>query len=448
MVVSRADEAFFRGLIDGEPPVESRDSHTRLKNAYNTIKEELVDSVLLGTESDRDKLNALSRLYEIITNKCIVIHIVSQSHQEAYRLFAVLNDRGRSLTDGDLLRAKTLELLEHDSAAQSRVEDLWDGILDGKPEDIEKFLKAYFPSITGRRAASKDLYDSYQNEFIEGKSILEIERFVGHLSSSKPSFDKIRQGTWPFEGSESWHSDRLFRLITILRHEAAHPLLLSAYDLGENKFAQIVSMIERFVFRYITIVRAHPGPIYVPYYSEAKAIRDDVTRYSISTLKGKLSGLLNSRANDTLFESNLLAKLEYSDNNARNREIRHFLSTLDSYNSWYRRGAAGSPTPEVMTVYKVKDTTLEHVYPQNPDPAKWVDLALSDVTNSLGNLAVMAAGDNSAAGNDDFAAKKIEYNASSLSITRALNDHADWTYNEYEDRVNELVTMAKAIFRM
>lgn len=449
LVVSRADNPFFRGLLDGSSPVPSRDSHHRLQYAYDVIKEELVDAVLQNAGmSELQKRDSLRQVYDIFLNKCIVIHIVSQSHQEAYRLFTVLNDRGRSLTDGDLLRAKTLELLEADPAAQLRVENLWDGILDGAPEEIDKFLKAYYPSVTGRRAAAKDLLDSYMNQFIEGKSIQELEGFVNNLSISKPRFDMIRMGKWPFRALDDWHTDRLDRLVTTLRHEAAHPLLLSAYALGEAEFTKVVSMLERFVFRYITIVSAHAGPLIQPYYSEAKAIHDNPASYSVSTLKSKLSALLNSRAGDTLFESNLVAKLEYSDNNAKNREIRHFFTTLESYCSWYRRGATGSPCPEVMTIYKVKDTTLEHVYPQTPDPTKWIDSTLADSTNSLGNLAVMSSGDNSAAGNDDFTTKKIEYRASSLAMTRALNDFTTWSLPENHARTGELVAMAKAVFRM
>ena len=58
------------------------------------------------------------------------------------------------------------------------------------------------------------------------------------LHQDKPVFDAIRQGEWPFSNNptaNAWERDRLNRLVNVLRHEAAHPLLLSAVKLWEKK---------------------------------------------------------------------------------------------------------------------------------------------------------------------------------------------------------------------
>jgi hypothetical protein len=39
--------------------------------------------------------------------------MASDKKEEAFRLFQVINDRGTNLTDGGLLRAKTLDILEN-----------------------------------------------------------------------------------------------------------------------------------------------------------------------------------------------------------------------------------------------------------------------------------------------------------------------------------------------
>ena len=62
-----------------------------------------------------------------------------------------MNDRGAGLTEGDLLKSKTLEVLEkHFSIKQSTVQDAWDEILQDEPKQIEQFLR--YPSVVAELA--------------------------------------------------------------------------------------------------------------------------------------------------------------------------------------------------------------------------------------------------------------------------------------------------------
>lgn len=452
LVLSRADEQFFRDLICNGDVEPSRESHRRLQNALTLLSKGLVKPIIDSDAQLRDKQESLIGLYRTISERCIVIHIVSQSRQEAYRLFSVLNDRGRTLSDGDLLRAKTLELLEYDTAEQGNVERLWDGILDVTADETDKYLKAYYPSTIGKRAPSKNLFDAYQEEFLNDKLPQASKDLVFGLAADKPTFFAIRQGEWPFpSGRDSiataWDRDRLHRLVNILRHEAAHPLLLSAAKLGERSFIEVVNLVERFVFRYITIVGAHPGPLYVPYNEEAKEMRLKLSNYNTESLRRRLVDLQTTRANDATFQSNLLAKLEFSDNNARNREIRHFLTTLESYRTWYERGARGRLEPDKLVMYDVANTTLEHIYPQNA-AAIDSDHALESWKNSIGNLTILSSTENSRIGNGNFASKKVAYSESGIGLTRQLAQSATWTVAELTTRQQRIAEMALGIFDM
>jgi hypothetical protein len=450
--LSRRDEFFFRTLFSDTTAAPSRESHRRLQYAYEAINRELVEPIIGGAGTDTDIFEALVELYKTISEDCVVIHVVSQNRSEAYRLFSVLNDRGRNLTDGDLLRALTLELLESDPVVQDTVEHLWDDILDGTAEEITKYLKAFFPSVTGRRAPNNHLFDTYQKEFLHTRTAASIRDFVSALADNKPAFFAILQGEWPFSSASTataWDRDRLHRLVNVLRHEAAHPLLLSAVKIGEAKFTQDVRLLERLVFRYITIVGAHPSPLYGPYYAEAKRMRDRPRTYQVRSLHNQLAALIAARAPDHSFGTNLVAKLEYSDNTVRKREIRHFLSTLESYRRWYERGPRRRypPTPDTMTVFDVAAITLEHIYPDNT-PAGHQDSAMELVKHCLANLTIMAASDNSVIGNANFAAKKAEFARSGVGLTRRLDSFANWTTAEFQTRENELVQMALAVFNI
>ena len=448
LTLSQMDEPFFRNLLNGTATSSPRESHRRLQYAYDTIYRELLEPITNSTRTEDEILTDIIDLYKTISEECVVINIVSQNRQEAYRLFSVLNDRGRNLTDGDLLRARTLELLESDPTVQNEVESLWNDILDGKPEDITKFLKAYFPSVTGRRAPNNHLFDAYQKEFLNSPTSASVKEFVSALAENKPIFSAIQMGEWAIlknSTATAWDRDRLNRLVNVLRHEAAHPLLLSAVKLGEKKFINVVRLLERFVFRYITIVGAHPSPLYNPYYSEAKNMRCRPASYRVSQLQSQLVALINTRATEATFRNSLIAKLEYSDNTGRNREIRHFLSTLESYRRWYERGARGIPTPDTMTVFDVAATTLEHIYPENA-PAPQQDLIMEPLKHRLANLTIMGASDNSIIGNAPFSVKKAEFVRSSVGLTQRLDSFTNWTTIEFHTRQDEILNMAVAVF--
>ncbi|MCY2977216.1 MAG: DUF262 domain-containing HNH endonuclease family protein [Planctomycetota bacterium] len=454
LTLSKSDEMFFRSLVGRNQPTPTRASHRLLKAANDAIYNELILPILTQKGSGRSKFESVVSIYKAISERCTVIHVVSQNRADAYRLFAVLNDRGRSLTEGDLLRARTLELLENEEKIQAEVQSLWDIILDGPSEDVTKFFKAYFPSVTGARAPKKDLFDTYQEEFLDNKgsnpSPAVVRQFVSNLANEKPAFDAIREGLWPFSENSiatAWDRDRLHRLVNVLRHEASHPLLLSAVKIGEKKFIEAVRLLERFVFRYITIVGAHPNPLYKPYYDNAKLMRDKGGAYQIGRLSDDLSQLIKDRADDVAFRGNLTAKLVYSDNTQRNRDIRHFLSTLESHRRWYERGAKKVPVPDTMTIFDITATTLEHVYPQTADTSEF-DIDMEPIKNSLGNLAIMAQADNGAARNSAFTTKKIEFAKSSVNLTKRLAEFKSWTPKELAKREKELIDMALSVFKI
>jgi hypothetical protein len=448
--LSKTDNPYFQAILNRTSMAPVRESHHRLQTAYDTLYAELIKPIVESSLPENGQQDGLVHLYRRISEGCVVINIVSQSKQEAYRLFSVLNDRGRNLTDGDLLRAFTLESLEGSPAIQNQVEGLWDVILDGKPDDIIKFLKAYFPSVTGRRAPTKDMFDTFKQEFWNTTSSNEIRDIVIALHDDKPIFDAIRNAEWPFLNNSIatvWDKDRLKRLVSTLRHEAAHPLLLSAVKLGEKKFIQVVLLLERFVFRYITVVGAHPSPLYPPYYSEAKKMRTQSGTYTINSLKTALRTLITARAPDARFTDNLVTKFEYSDNTSRNREMRYFLSTLESYNRWYTRGGRSVPTPDRMNVYDISAITLEHIYPDNAPDAEQV-ASMEARKQQLANLTIMSESDNSVIGNAPFSDKKIEFSNSSVGLTKRLATFSDWTTVEMDVRINELKEMALAVFKI
>ena len=219
---------------------------------------------------------------------------------------------------------------------------------------------------------------------------------------------------------------------------------MSAARLDEKKFIDILLAVELFVFRYISVCKQHPSPIYEVYNSEAENIRGNLTAYSTAVLRTRLRHLIDLRASDERFVESLNSNLQYGDNNSVNREIRHLITTLESY----RRSADRSDRtlkPDTMVVYEVANTTIEHIYSQKSDAVNR-DAALETVKNHLGNITVMSAPDNSTLGSPAFVKKQQEYAKSSVGLTSELSLLGGWDLAAYETRRERIAKLALTVF--
>lgn len=451
--LSKADDQFFKDLIRESEPEPDRESHERLQYAYNEVKEQLRD--LAQGPNLTDYLDDLEIIQQIIDDDFSLIHIITYDHKEAYKLFQVLNDRGKSLTEGDLLRAKTLELLEGFNAQQNSVESLWNDILKDPPKNTDNFLKWIFASYTGDRAGSNTLFDDFLNEFYpEHQNPLTNVNADSILSTTRTLQKEIRyarlliDGSWPFTPSArpitAWDRNRLSLLIRELGLTVTMPLLLASIKLGERTFSKVVQMLELFLFRYKIIANQHIGAVIKVIHSESKAIRDDTANYNIATLRTKLNMIQTDRANDQLFR-NTIDNLNYKSGGG-NKPIKYFLMTLEHYKRWYDAGAAGNPICQDKTrVYDFTDTTIEHVYPRNAQGAV-VDATLEPLKNNIGNLTFMGPADNVAGDNDDYPTKRPIFQASSVSLNNDIGHYAQWTATELQQRERDLKDMACSVF--
>jgi len=452
LTLSRADRAYFEQLIRGEkalPP--ERESHKRLTKARDTIWATLVAPLLNAPVSLANRLQYLLDLQSSVVDDSYVIQIVSDERDEAYRLFMVLNDRGRTLSDGDLLRARTLELLEGYPDHQEQVERYWDQILSGSYTEIDQFLRSYYPSHLGQRAPRRDLFDHFCEHFLDYSASLprddadKVMARVANMKTESELHSKIAEGEWPYDDTQvsAWDRERLFRLVKVLRHKLCIPLLLSvASRMDEKSFSRLVNMLERLVFRYVIVVGAHPGSLGEKYYQHARDLRSAQNGYDLDKLGEDLRKLAEANAPDNLFRISLTEKLDYSKSSQR-RIIKHFLTTLEDHHTWFRNGAPGEPKPDKTRSFDINQVTIEHIYPQN---AFLIVPELEPSKHDIGNLTFWAPNDNRAAGNAPFVDKKDRYEQSNVMLTRELADLSDWTAQSLTERRRKLVRMAFKIF--
>ncbi|MGW0660097.1 DUF262 domain-containing protein [Streptodolium elevatio] len=461
--LSLADSDFFEDLISGKPGTPVRESHELLAAAEAQIRSALIIPAISDDKTYQECVAELDRLRTAVISQSHVIQIVSHDRERAYQLFSVLNDRGRSLEDADLLRSYTLETVQSFPEKQDKVAKLWDEILSAPSKDVSEFFRAYYPSTTGIRT-SIPMFKKLREEYFPSGAVSSetaadvIVESVRKFNNEKDTFLLLSQGAWPYDtevdpgqapASTAWQRDRLRRLVQTLKHDLALPLLLSAANsVDEKKFADLVYMLEIFAFRYKNVCGGHataPGKLY---YAEAKRIRQNVGSVDWGSLRSGLRNLIDKSAPDDQFKNSLANRLRYDHGGAQRGNIRELLTTLEEHSGWLAAGAVGNPKPDMTMVFDLARVTLEHIYPQNPLPGDR-DINLNQVRHHLGNLTFFGPEDNSSAGNKSFADKQAAYYASSrIRMTSELSSLVGWDVEAYKQRESQILENACKVFRL
>lgn len=464
MTLSLADDDVFQALVMGaKVPKPSRESHRLLIEARAALLE--MTRRYVGKSGPlNSRVDRLLRLRQALVQDAHVIHIVSKDRRQAYRLFSVLNHRGESLSDADLLRSRSLELLDAHPTEHEAVAMLWDEMLAAPAGDVEAFLRALYPSVTGQRAQG-DLFEATAKRFlpdvppakqVEAQAVLET---IEWLRDELAVFLKLIDGEWPYERKSgkptkvrAWQVDRLRRLVITLKHELALPVLLAgARSLDEATFADMVYVLELFAFRYKNVCNGHATRPANVYYVQAKTMREATKKsaYTLKPFRAALGALITKHAGDSIFKQLLVENLRYS-NASQRANIREFLTTLEDHRSWWvKTGAtnkAAKPKPKMTKVIDIDDATLEHIYPQSALVAD-KDPALEPLKHTLGNLTFFGSTDNVAAENKPFSAKrKPYYEPSEIAMTADLAKLPDWKKPDLADRQKGLLEQATRVF--
>lgn len=458
LVLSDADKTYFSKILEGNRENTSRSSHERINSANNKI-EKFIIKIASVCEDEQKKLEALKQLEDLVNSSFCIIFIRTDTQNTAYKLFQVLNDRGMGLTEGDLLKSKTLEVLEEPnySSQQLSVQHNWDDILSDKPEKISDFFKRYYSSVTGNRIGRASMYDDLVKHFfpeIQKSDIVQNETtaniIVGTINSIKDGkeiYNKITSGEWLYDANQTikpWNRNRLYVLVSYLNYDNTIPLLMAAALLPQEDFSKIVFSLEKFMFRYKGVCNNNVQNLSNLFMKEAKYIRDNVSTYRTGHIISELDSLLKADASDDKFKMNL-RELKYKPKQA-NKNLKYFLSLMSEHFTWYSAGASTRINLSDLPVMSYDSATIEHIYPQNPQNPM-AEFSGFDI-HSLGNLSILTNLENEAVKNKLFNEKKSKIITSQYSLNKYFNGIEDWTLQAAADWEEYLCNMACKVFTL
>ncbi|WMC09821.1 DUF262 domain-containing HNH endonuclease family protein [Oceanimonas pelagia] len=441
--LSKRDYEFYDKLITGgEFTIAEIESHDLLIKAAKKI-DAWLKSLFPSSLSPSDKLTQADHLYKVVSKFCKILVIRMSDVNDAYKLFQVINDRGRSLTASDLLRASSLGAIDSigvDDDTIHELEAVWDGITSQSSKSTDDKLIAYYTSKIGKSCKKTSLFETFNNSFFSDPENVTSE--IKSLQMGIDVYDKLKSGVWPYDKSKltGFQKRKLYNLVVTFKHTHCIPLLMAATQLPEKKFYQIVFFLERFFFIFRVALEKRMTGVTKLYHSSILSINKQPSTYQVKYLISELQAIFKRNVTALDIE-NYILKLNYIPG-GDNRHIKYILSSIEESWKYLELNKRHAVTMYRHAFKGLTDDyfvfTIEHIYPRNAKVEN-VDPSLEEVKNSISNLAILYGQDNESFTNLSFSEKRKEYAKSRLNSTIVLSKLNSWNVDCLNSRKERLL---------
>jgi uncharacterized protein with ParB-like and HNH nuclease domain len=391
----------------------------------------------------RSAINAEN--FEVIQrglSKLIFVDIaLDRQKDNPQRIFESLNSTGLELSQADLIRNYILMGLSRTN--QDRIyKSYWEVIeKNAKDETLNKtrvseFIRDYL-TLKNKEIPNKgDVYIKFKEKY-PTTTIDELELVLTELKSLVKYYNKLT--------NPKNEPDKLIRTqleyINRLEINVAFPFLMKVYEDFSNDiidkvtFISVLSTVQSFTFRrfILGLPTNALNKIFMGLYDKV-----DTNNYLLSIQRALLqrSGVQRFPRNTETI--NALKEKDVYNIKPKNRT--YLLERLENFQN-----------NEPVAIEGNSDITIEHIFPQNPDP-KWkielgadeYNLIKENYLNTIGNLTL--SGNNGKLSNKPFLDKKVMnvdgkeqgYNFSRLWLNRDLKEKTKWNKYEIEERANTI----------
>ncbi|CAA0165639.1 conserved hypothetical protein [Tenacibaculum maritimum] len=345
-----------------------------------------------------------------IAEKPVFIYVSTESMEDAFRMFTILNNRGVPLTNADILKSINIGLIHEEE--QEKYALIWEDIESDLGKDFDRFL-SFIRTIKVKEKARLNLLDEFNENIYDKNRLKKGKETVKLIQNYKFIYDKII--TFKDDiGLENEYKNLLVIMQIGLPSTDWIPPLILFYDKFEKE--NLFSFIEKLEYKFSSdwinqltptkridnlnnILKA------IEKYNTSSELLKDNTIFTVDKieLERRLSGNVYGRR----FTRYVLLKYEYllGDNTVH----------LSNY----------------------KTISVEHVLPQNPKlDSFWINdfnaLEREEWTHKLSNLVLISMKKNSKLGNLDFERKKERYLKGRIDIfpsNKIFQNYTKWDVN-------------------
>ena len=373
-------------------------------------------------------------------SKLIFVDIaLDRQKDNPQRIFESLNSTGLELSQADLIRNYILMGLSRTN--QDRIYKTYWEVIEKNAKDetlnktrVSEFIRDYL-TLKNKEIPNKgDVYVKFKERY-PTSTIDELELILTDLKSLVKYYNKL---TNPKNEADGLIRTQL-EYINRLEINVAFPFLMKVYEDFSNEiinkatFISVLSTVQSFTFRRF------------------------ILGLPTNALNKIFMGLYDKVEPNNYLLSIQMALLNRSgvQRFPRNTEIIHALREKDVYNikpknrTYLLERLENFQNKEPVVIEGNSDITIEHIFPQNPDP-KWkielgtdeYNLIKENYLNTIGNLTL--SGNNGKLSNKSFHdkvkmnvdGKEQGYIFSRLWLNRELKEKEKWGKLEIEERAS------------
>ncbi|WP_145031427.1 DUF262 domain-containing protein [Pantoea ananatis] len=451
MKIGQADNDFYNSLMDSKVIEATRDSHRLMREAKTTFLD-FFEKDLLIAKRPSESLDVIDEIVKLFDEKFLLIHIITTNVDDAHKLFTVLNDRGVSLTEGELLKAYTIGLCNNSSSCIEQISSDWDIILKYTPKKVSDFLRWIIIMISGDNVTTSSVLQKYKEfYFPEKTSPIDIAYKVKFMRVCVEKLQYIYDGEWPYDESNTttnWHKNKLDLLIRKLKHTHAMPVLLAASFACESEFQNLVNETCKFFIRYKAISTLHATIFSTIYPELAREIYQLKDSFTIKIAQTKFNDILKVKDPDDTYLSIGIRNLRYQ-RKGDNKPLKCLLITIEENWQWLcseNLTCSNRLQLEDKTrIFDFNNTCLEHLYPENAGK-NFRDENMEKIKNSIGNI-VIADGARSIGGDDKpfFEKRKIFINTG-IGSHKCIIEKKEWTVDNIKSLTEKYIEYACKVF--
>lgn len=352
-----------------------------------------------------------------------VIEIVTEEKKVANALFEILNAKGKSLSNVDMIKNKifeeldTIEPADYASEEWRKIQELLEGCDEGI--GFATFLRHYFSSKY-KYVSKANLYDKFKELIAKPMYrtfLSDLEKnavlYKQVVSPSRQDYANRKEYYWLVQSFETFN--KVFNIINI---RVPFMSLLDAKErdvISMSVLKDIVLYLENFHFAYTAILSKGTNRVEKHYSAFAIKLRQSANKQEsniiIAELKQNLEPLYPKY---TDFKDKFIDLTFSKKDNPSNLKTRYAINKLNSYY-------------EHVELFK-DDGSIEHILP-----------AEDGTSLNIGNLILLETDLNQEAGNMSFIPKKQVYEKSAYKWVKKFNaQNSDWNETCIPNRAEKL----------
>lgn len=373
------------------------------------------------TELGKFDVELLEKIYTTITEADVLLYVVDEI-SEATQIFALLNDRGRPLTDLEAIKSFLMynigltsknpnQLIGNIQENFSKIYRLIEkhNLIE---EDILRYHTVAFEhtSKTNSKAYIKDKISKLVNNNELDKAKDSIMSYCLRLKETFEIFVEIQNNID--------NSERLENFIMLGKVAPFYPLLLNTKKLFSNRFEELLSYLNKFVFRATLMRLRSSGESYINTRlrnkEDAIGIVNEFTQYNWWNINNRVKASLDYKNYYEWLSKNTVRYILFSYENELRENKGYPKLTIKEY---FKRTPNGARflNIEHITAKKTKGITFDDDFKEN-------------YVNNIGNLVIDYIVPNIRKGNKDTDVKMKEYKQAPLISQNIIDDtNCDWS---------------------